>query len=477
MDLSNLTISRAIELLKSGEISSVDLCNYYLERIEKLNPDYNVFLFLRGKDAILEEAKNADLERKNSSKKLLGIPFTLKDSYNSEDTSTTAGDSYLKESMSAYEATIVKRLKAEGAILLGKVNMDSWGFGSSTENSAYGVTKNPFHLQRVAGGSSGGSAASVALDLCIFSIGEDTGGSIRQPSSHCGVFGLKPTYGRVPRFGCIAYASSLDTVGPIARSAEDLEMVFEIIKGADGNDMTTVDVDVNPHQNIKKKFAFSPDFIPNDIDESVRQAYLNTIEKLKESGYQAVEVSFPFLKYCIPTYYITAMSEASTNLARYTGTRYGFMSQNIDKYKSEIKTWEDLFIKSRSEGFGAEAKRRSVLGAYVLSEGYYDAYYKKAQKVRNLILEEINKILDDVDFILSPVAPTPAPKIGENTDNPVQEYLGDIYTVTANLAGIPSVAFPVGRSKDNLPVGLQMMAGKFEDEKILKILKELGDDI
>jgi aspartyl-tRNA(Asn)/glutamyl-tRNA(Gln) amidotransferase subunit A len=474
MDLSNLSITRALELLDSRTISSEHLVTYYLNQIKELNNEYNVFLSVRSDEDLLAYAKKADKERaEGSTKKLLGIPFSVKDSYMTESLPTTAGDLYLKDGLSEYTATAVQRLLDEGAILLGKVNMDSWGFGSTTENSAYGPTLNPVDKSRSAGGSSGGSGAAVALDMCMFSIGEDTGGSIRTPANFCGVYGLKPSYGRISRYGCIAYGSSLDTVGPITRAPQDIKIVFDILKGMDGKDTTIQDIDEKQIQDNairKNAFAYSLDFIPEGINEDVKNAYLRTIEELKSKGYKAIECSFTTLKYAIPTYYITAMSEASTNLARYNGTRYGKFSQEKD---SSITSWEDLFKKSRSNGFGDEAKRRIFLGSYVLSEGYYDAYYKKAQKIRSLIAKEMSDILEDVDFILSPVTPTPALKIGEKATNPVEMYLEDVFTVTANLTGMPALAYPAGVSKENLPIGMQVIGQKNTDEKLTSIISEV----
>jgi aspartyl-tRNA(Asn)/glutamyl-tRNA(Gln) amidotransferase subunit A len=473
MNTTELSITQILEHFKSGSLSPVELMDNYLKNIEELNSEYNVYLFVRSREELLSEAKKAQEELKSGSiKKLLGIPFSLKDSYMALGTPTTAGDSYLKDTQSAYNATIVQRLLDEGAILVGKVNMDSWGFGSSTENSAYGVTRNPFDKERVAGGSSGGSAAAVALDMCAFSIGEDTGGSIRNPSNYCGTFGFKPTYGIVPRYGCISYGSSLDTVGPITRNAQDLELILDIIKGPDGNDMTTETLDIDKSNDSKKKFIYSMDYIPEGIDPEVRQSYLDCIEAFKKRGYEGVEYSFETLKYCIPTYYITAMSEASTNLSRYQGTRYGNFYNNSEK-TINLSSWEDLFKQARTNGFGKEAKRRVFLGSYMLSEGYYDAYYKKAQKIRNLIFKELTEALNEGDFILSPVTPTPAPKIGENSSDPIQEYLGDIYTVTANLAGIPALSFPFSKNTQGLPIGMQIMGKKFEDFKLIESIKDL----
>lgn len=475
MNLANLSTSEILSKFETHELNSKELVEYYLSRIEKLNPEYNVFLFVRNKQELLEEAEKKDSERKKGTqKRLLGIPFAIKDSFMAIGTPTTAGDKYLEKTMSEYNATVVEKLLDEGAILIGKTNMDSWGFGSSTENSSYGVTRNPFNKECVAGGSSGGSAAAVALDMCAFAIGEDTGGSIRNPASYCGVYGLKPTFGRISRYGCIAYASSLDTVGPIARHPRDLELLFQILEGEDEKDMTYVNYKKHKiSTNSKKTFAYSMDFIPEDLNEDTKRIYLDTIEKFKSLGYKAVEFKFSSFDFVIPTYYITAMSEASTNLSRYQGTRYGEFYEELKDKKFEdlgIKTWEDLFTKARSSGFSKEAKRRVLLGAFVLSEGYFDAYYKKAQKIRNYIYEEINQILSETDFILSPVTPSSALKIGSKISNPVEIYLEDVYTVTANLAGIPALAFPAGKDKNNMPIGMQIMGNKGHDEKLIEII-------
>jgi aspartyl-tRNA(Asn)/glutamyl-tRNA(Gln) amidotransferase subunit A len=478
MSFANLSITEALKKLSSGEATTKDLVEYYLGKIEELNSEYNALLFVRKKEDLIKEAEVADTERANgSTKKLLGIPFILKDSFMAIGTPTTGGDSYLKDSMSQYNATIVEKLLAEGAILIGKANMDSWGFGSTTENSAYGVSKNPLDKERVAGGSSGGSAAALALDFATFTIGEDTGGSIRGPISYCGNYGLKPTYGRISRYGCIAYASSLDSIGPMTRTPEDLLTIFNILQGPDDKDMTIENFTTNNSQ-LKKRFVYSNSFIPEGIDEEMKRVYLDTIEKFKKAGYEAIEMSFDSFKYAIPTYYITAMSEASTNLSRYHGSRYGKLNEqlvaNPQAFKDlNIKTWEDLFTKSRTDGFGTEAKRRVLLGAYTLSAGYFHAYYKKAQKLRNKIHKEIQEALKDADFILSPVTLSSAVKIGSKTTNPVEMYLEDIFTVTANLAGIPALAFPGGKDINNLPIGMQIMGNKGDDEKLVTIVSEL----
>jgi aspartyl-tRNA(Asn)/glutamyl-tRNA(Gln) amidotransferase subunit A len=462
MDFANLSVTELLGLLKSGKTTSVELINYYLKQIESLNPEYNVFLFVRDRAELLNEAEAADKMRaEGSDKPLLGIPFSLKDSYMAKGTPTTAGDRYLEGALSEYNATITQRLLDAGGILLGKVNMDSWGFGSSTENSSYGVTRNTFDKERVAGGSSGGSSVSVGLNMCAFSIAEDTGGSVRNPASFNGLYGLKPTYGRISRFGCISYGSSLDTVAPIARSAEDLRLIFDVLEGADGYDMTHEDAPASMKPATRK------------LNPETKRLYLETIEKFKSLGYQAVEVSFDKIKYVIPTYYITAMSEASTNLSRYNGTRYGKTNNDYNEGNLEgVKTWEELYKKSRTEGLNDEAKRRVFLGSYMLSEGYYDAYYKKAQQIRNVLSTELERILKDVDFIVSPATPNPAMKIGEKMTNPVEMYLEDIYTVTANLTSMPCIAFPAGKTTEGLPLGMLITGERFSDEMMLEVLKQ-----
>lgn len=475
MILSNLSLAEILRGLQAGEFSSKELVEYYYAKIKELNDDYNVFLFLNDVEDLLALADEADKERKEGSeKKLLGVPFALKDSFMAVGTPTTAGDTYLDNTMSEYNATIVQKLLDEGAILIGKTNMDSWGFGSTTENSAFGPTKNPFDKERTAGGSSGGAAAAVALDMCSFAIGEDTGGSLRNPASYCGVYALKPTYGRISRFGCIAYASSLDSIGPITRAAQDLNLIASIIEGEDDHDMTIDSGLKNKDSELKKRFAYSLDFIPQGVSEEMKETYLQDIEKFKSLGYEAVEVRFSLFEEVIPTYYITAMSEASTNLSRYQGTRYGKLNSELKMHQAGLQTWEELFTKARTEGFTSEAKRRILMGAYILSEGFYDAYYKKAQKIRNKLLNEINEILETTDFILSPVVPSVALKIGEKTTNPVEMYLEDVYTVTANLAGIPAVAFPSGISKEGLPIGMQIMGMKGSDNRLVETISKLN---
>lgn len=468
------TISDLVEKIKRQELTSVELVKYYLKRIKNLNSKYNAFLFIKDEEKLLEEAYKADQEaKKKSNKRLLGIPYAIKDSFQAIGTITTAGDKYLENTYSEYDAVVVENLKTEGAILIGKTNMDSWGFGGSTENSAYGPTCNPYDPERIAGGSSGGSAAALALDMCTFAIGEDTGGSVRNPAAHCGIYGLKPTYGRISRYGCIAYASSLDTVGIFAKNLQDLRLIFDIISTFDDKDMTYESY--TPERKRKNKFAYSIDLIPHEINQYIRNAYLETIERFKNKGLEGINIEFPFKDLLIPTYYITAMAEASTNLARYQGTRYGKLYQeleknnfNFDKYK--IKSWQDLFTIARTEGLTKEAKRRVIVGAFTLMEGYFDAYYLKSQQIRKLLYDKINTILEDVDFILMPVTPNIPKKINEKGSNPLESYLEDIYTVTANLVGMPAISFPAHKI-NNIPIGMQILGAKGSDELLISILE------
>ncbi|MCX8035012.1 MAG: Asp-tRNA(Asn)/Glu-tRNA(Gln) amidotransferase subunit GatA [Candidatus Dojkabacteria bacterium] len=446
----------------------------FLSRINELNQKYNAILYVLDEEAIFKQIDSLDTKNKNSP--IFGKFFTVKDSFVTIDAPTTAGDKYLEGFISPYDATVVQRLLDAGAILIGKTNMDSWGFGGSTENSAYGPTRNPFDVERVAGGSSGGSACAVALDFCDFSIGEDTGGSIRNPAAYCGIYGYKPTYGMISRYGCIAYASSLDTVGVFSKDINLMRDVIGVIRGSDSKDMTIDETLFDIKFDVKKTFAYSEDLIPDGTNTELRNEYLNFIEKLKTLGYNAINVKFDFFDISVPVYYITAMSEASTNLARYHGTRYGRYWQSlVEKLdKNSHLSWEDIFFDSRTEGFGDEAKRRITLGSYVLSEGYYDAYYKKAQEIRNYIRSTYEKIFQDADFVLSPVTPGPAPRIGEKVTDPVAAYMDDIYTVTVNLAGLPAIAFPVTKYENGLPMGLQLIGPKGSDLELINILSNLN---
>lgn len=399
--------------------------------------------------------------------KLYGIPVLVKDNICVKDEETTCGSKILKGFKPPYDATVITRLKDEGAILIGKANMDEFAFGSSCETSCYGPTKNPWDLERIPGGSSGGSAAAVAGDETILALGSDTGGSIRQPASLCGVVGLKPTYGRVSRYGLIAFASSLDQIGPITKDVKDAALMMNTIAGYDEMDSTSVDMAVPDYtrsltKDIKGlRIGVPKEYFIEGIDKEVESSVKKAAAVLKDLGAKVVEISLPHTQYAVSAYYIVAPAEASSNLARFDGVQYGFRFENA----SDLI---DMYIKTRSKGFGNEAKRRILLGAYCLSTGYYDAYYLKAQKVRTKIREDFDNAFKNCDCIITPTSPTAAFKIGEKMDDPLSMYLSDIFTISANLAGIPAISIPCGFTKDNLPIGLQILAKPFDEETLFR---------
>ena len=471
MNLNELTISDASDRLAKGEITSVELTRSVLERIELVDEQVKSYLNVFKEEA-LEQAKQSD-QRRSQSKEfgpLDGIPIALKDLVCLKDHETTASSNILKGFISPFDATIASKLKKAGAILIGKTNLDAFAHGSSTENSDFQVTKNPWDLERIAGGSSGGSAAAVAADECIGAIGTDTGGSIRQPASLCGVVGLKPTYGRVSRYGVIAMASSLDVVGPLAKSVKDSAIILEAIAGKDELDSTTLDVDVpNYSGDIKEvskiKVGIPKEYFAKGTDKDVLEIINNAIDVLKSKGAEIIDISLPSTDYALSVYYILQPAEVSSNLARYDGIRYGFSTLR----DNPEQTLEEVYFSSKSKGFGDEAKRRIMLGSYVLSAGYYDAYYKRAMKLRTLVKKDFDEAFAKVDVIFTPVSPTPAFKIGEKSDDPVQMYLSDIFTVPINPAGVPAMSLPVGfvqRDGKNLPVGLQIIAPMLEEQVI-----------
>lgn len=463
MNLFELTIFEASEKLANGEITSLELTKSIFERINSVDDKVKSFLTTFEEEA-LEQAKESDERRKqgNSLGDLDGIPIALKDLVCLKDHETTASSNILKGFISPYDATVAKKLKKAGAILIGKTNLDAFAHGSSTENSDFQVTKNPWDLERIAGGSSGGSAAAVCADECIGAIGTDTGGSIRQPASLCGVVGLKPTYGRVSRYGVIAMASSLDVVGPLAKSVKDSAMILEAIAGKDELDSTTLDIDVpNYSKDIKEvskiKVGIPKEYFAKGTDPDVLEQIKKSVEILKAKGAEIINISLPSTDYALSVYYILQPAEVSSNLARYDGIRYGFSTLRTNPKQ----TLDEVYFSSRSEGFGDEAKRRIMLGSYVLSAGYYDAYYKRAMKLRTLVKNDFEEAFKKVDVILTPVSPTPAFKIGEKSDDPIQMYLSDIFTVPINPAGVPAMSLPVGfvkRDGKDLPVGLQIIA-------------------
>ncbi|GAA5008512.1 Asp-tRNA(Asn)/Glu-tRNA(Gln) amidotransferase subunit GatA [Acinetobacter puyangensis] len=471
-DLHRLSIRQLSEGLSSGQFSSRELTQHYLNRIEKIDAQVNSFVTVTPEFA-LSQADTADAAiQAGKATVLTGIPLAHKDIFCTQGIKTTAGSKMLDNFISPYDATVVAKAKAAGLVTLGKVNMDEFAMGSATENSYYGATKNPWNLQHVSGGSSGGSAASVAADLAPFSTGTDTGGSIRQPASFCGLTGLKPTYGRVSRFGMIAYASSMDQGGPLARSAEDCAYLLNVMAGHDAKDSTSIDQDVDNYvanlnqTSIKGLRIGIPKqyFDVKGLDADVRARVEQSLKQLEELGATLVEIDLSMVDAYVPTYYLIAPAEASSNLSRYDGVRYGYRCENPQDLN-------DLYRRSRSEGFGAEVQRRILIGTYALSAGYYDAYYVKAQKVRRLIQQDFLKAFEQVDVIAAPSAPTTAYKIGASLD-PVEIYLGDIYTIAVNLAGLPAINAPVGFDQHNLPVGLQLIGNYWSESQLLSIVHQ-----
>jgi len=471
-ELTDLTVTECLHALNQGRVSSVELTRAYLKRIDALEPRIHAFITLTPKKA-LQTAKDADEKRTRLAKSgevfpaLLGLPLAIKDVLCLAGTRATCGSKILENFVPPFNATAVQKLLDAGVVPLGKTNTDEFAMGSSTENSAYGVTHNPWDLTRVPGGSSGGSAAATAAKFVPAALGTDTGGSVRQPASFCGVTGIKPTYGRVSRYGLIAYGSSLDTVGVLARTAEDVELIFRLMAGFDERDATSSDAPVqdavcNDQADIKglrigvPKEYFIPGMQP-EVERSVRDA----IKVYESLSADIMEISLPHTEYTLPVYYLIAPAEASANLARYDGVRFGL--------RVEDGGMLDMFLKSRGRGFGAEVKRRIMLGTYALSAGYFDAYYGQAQKVRKLIRADFDKAFTRVDTIAAPVAPTTAFKIGGHGDDPLAMYLEDVFTLPANLAGVPGLAFPAGFDGQGLPIGMQLMGRHFEEQTLFKL--------
>ncbi|HOW60933.1 MAG TPA: Asp-tRNA(Asn)/Glu-tRNA(Gln) amidotransferase subunit GatA [Candidatus Moranbacteria bacterium] len=464
--------------LISKEITAVQLAENYFAFIEKKEPEVSAYLTLT-KELAMDQAKKVD-EKISKGEKIgiiEGIPCAIKDNICIKGVRTTAGSKILDNYIAPYDATVIKHLKKSGAVFLGKTNMDEFAMGSSTENSAYQITKNPLDIERVPGGSSGGSIAAVAANEAVWSLGSDTGGSIRQPASFCGVVGLKPTYGRVSRNGLLAMASSLDQIGPVAKNVEDVAIILSEISGEDLLDATSAQSGSKRYEdyltgNISGKSIGIPQEYMEGLDSEIKKVFDESVEKLKSLGAQIKTISLPHAKYALPTYYIIMTSEVSSNLARFDGIKYGLRindESDSDVKEGELpKTLLEGYLDTRKIGFGDEVKRRIMLGTYALSAGYYDAYYLKAQKVRALIRQDFEKAFKEVDFIYSPTAPETAFKIGEKTNDPLKMYLGDIYTITANLAGIPAVSFPIGAVK-NLPVGGQLMGKWFDEEGLLDV--------
>ncbi|HLY16563.1 MAG TPA: Asp-tRNA(Asn)/Glu-tRNA(Gln) amidotransferase subunit GatA [Bryobacteraceae bacterium] len=465
------TLARLREDLASGTVRAVDLALAYYDRIAALNDPLNVYLTLT-KERALEQAARMDAmaAKGDALPPLAGVPMGIKDVLVMRGAPSTAGSKILKGYQPPYDATVVSRLEAAGAVLLGKINCDEFAMGSSNENSAYGPVRNPVNPERVPGGSSGGSAAAVAANLAVGTLGSDTGGSIRQPASFCGVVGVLPTYGRVSRYGLIAFASSLDRVGPFAGNVRDAATMLGVIAGHDPCDATSSPAPVPDYAAESDKPAeglrigVPGEYFGEGLDPDVRAAIENGIESLKAAGCTIKPVSLPTTRYAVPTYYLVATAEASANLARFDGVRYGYRSPASD-------TLSDMYSHSRDEGFGAEVKRRILLGTYALSAGYYDAYYLKAQKVRRLLAEEFLRAFADVDAIATPTSPVPAFKLGEKAGDPLAMYLADIYTVTASLAGICGVTVPCGTTTAGLPVGMQIMARHLNESTAFRVAR------
>ena len=460
------SLKQLSQALHQGKISSVELTQHYLSQIEK-HQDLNAFISLDKEHALLN-AQQADKELQNgSAKTLMGIPMALKDLFCTPRMKTTCGSKMLANFQAPYEATIATKLRESGTILLGKTNMDEYAMGSSNENSYFGSVKNPWNKEYVPGGSSGGSAAAVAAGAVPFAIGSDTGGSIRQPAALCGISGIKPTYGLVSRYGMVAYASSLDQAGPLAHSAEDLALILQALAGFDNKDSTSVEITIPEYEAelnkplSKLRIGLPSCFFQPQVDPAIQQAIHDAVKIFEQMGAEIVNLDLELLPLWVPCYYVVACAEASSNLSRYDGLRFGHRS-------TKDANLNELIRCSRSEGFGAEVKRRILTGTYVLSSGYFDAYYLQAQKIRRLIQNELMNTLKSVDVILGPTTPTPAFKLGEKIDDPIQNYLADVFTVAANLAGLPAISIPAGFSQ-NLPVGLQLMGKHFSEGRLLNI--------
>lgn len=475
MSGSELTSCTACELslyLREGKTSSEEIIRAFLSRMEEVEERVHAYLHWDRED-MLDQAKKSDERRfkENTLGPLDGIPVGLKDIICVEGQPLTAASKILENYVSPYDATVTKKLKRAGTILSGRLNLDEFAMGSSTENSAYGPTRNPWNLDCVPGGSSGGSSAAVAARETPLTLGSDTGGSIRQPASLCGVVGMKPTYGMVSRFGLAAFASSLDQIGPFAQTVQDAALLLEVISGHDPLDSTSYPIEVPSYFNVlqttnqPRKIGLPVEFFGPGMDEDVRNAIERTINFYQSLGYEMVEVSLPSTNLSIPVYYVIATAEASSNLARYDGIRYTSRS-------SKAENAIDVYAKSRGEGFGEEVKRRCILGAYGLSSGYYDAYYLKAQKARTLIREDFNRAFEEVDAILTPTSPTPAFQFGEKSEDPISMYLSDVYTISTNLAGLPGISVPCGFSESGLPIGMQLIGKAFEESMLLSIAQD-----
>ena len=467
MELYELTVHELMDKLNKKEITSEDITKSYVSRINEKEDNIEAFVTVLSEEAE-NKAKEIDqkIEKGEITNKLAGIPIGIKDNICTKGIKTTCASKMLEDFVSPYNATVMDKINAENLITIGKLNMDEFAMGGSTENSYFKKTKNPWNLSKVPGGSSGGSAAAVASQMVPWALGSDTGGSIRQPASFCGIVGLKPTYGLVSRYGLVAFASSLDQIGPITKDVRDSAILLNVIAGHDEKDSTSVDMPKKDYEkaltgDIKGlKIGVPKEFFGEGINKEVKESLKQAIEIYKKLGAEVEEFSLDIAKYALATYYIIACAEASSNLGRFDGIRYTYRAK-------DFKDLKDLYKKTRSEGFGAEVKRRIILGTYVLSSGYYDAYYKKAQQVRTLVMNEFNKGFEKYDVILTPTAPTVAFGIGEKSNNPLEMYLADICTVSINIAGLPGISIPCGVDSNEMPIGMQLIGNRFQEETIL----------
>ena len=465
-----MSLASLVRDFQSNKKRPEEFLEAYQKRIQTQNQKYNAF--------VGQETQNLDVFLKDlkskQGKKLFGVPIAIKDNIHVKGWELTCSSHILKGYIAPYNATVTERLLSEGAVPLGRTNMDEFAFGSSCETSHYGPTKNPWNLDCVPGGSSGGSAAAVAADLAPCALGSDTGGSIRQPASFCGVVGLKPTYGRVSRYGLVAFASSLDQIGPLTQNVEDAALLLEVIAGSDPNDSTSADVEVPEYtQALGKsirglKVGIPKEFFKHELEPDVKKSMDESLKILEKEGADIQEVSLPHTDYAISVYYIIGPCEASSNLARFEGVRYGNRTHDAEKLLQ-------MYTRTREEGFGQESKRRIILGTFALSSGYYDAYYRSAMKVRRLLIEDFNKAFSKVDILVTPTAPTAAFKLGEKMDDPLQMYLSDIFTISANLSGVPGISVPCGLNAQGLPMGIQFMAKPFNEETLFQVAYAFED--
>ncbi len=480
MSLVKGTLKELQDSFTRGDVSAVEIVRAYFLRISVVEPKVKAYVTLNDKEALLSQADALDqaLSAWRKTEPMMAMPIAVKDNICTESLPTTCGSRILGGFVPPYSATVVDALRSQQCFLIGKTNCDEFGMGSSTEYSAFGASRNPWKLSHVPGGSSGGSAAAVAADECVAALGTDTGGSIRQPAACCGVVGLKPTYGRVSRYGLIAFASSLDQIGPITKDVMDAALLLNVLAGHDPRDSTSADESVPDFTRVfkkkdvkKLKIGVPLEFFAEGLDEEVYDAVGEALAVLEDLGGTLEEVSLPHTGVAVATYYIVATAEASSNLARYDGVKYGFRAK-------ESPDLLEMYRSTRQEGFGPEVKRRIMLGTYALSSGYYDAYYAKAQAVRTLIREDFNRVFQDVDLLVTPVMPTPAFRLGEKIEDPLQMYLSDLYTISASLAGIPAISLPCGFSRKGLPIGMQILGRPFEEDVVLRAARayELATD-